>query len=73
MAADCVISFIRCVAGLLRPEAGTLSVLGQTPRAAVNSGRELADPLVLRDLGILIAFGLLMAIGAIASIRREVA
>jgi len=32
-------TFIRCVAGLLRPEAGTLTVLGQTPRAAVNSGR----------------------------------
>lgn len=32
-------TFIRCVAGLLRPDAGTLTVLGQTPRAAVNSGR----------------------------------
>lgn len=32
-------TFIRCVAGLLRPEAGTLAVLGQTPRAAMNSGR----------------------------------
>jgi len=32
-------TFIRCVAGLLRPEAGTLTVLGHTPRAAVNSGR----------------------------------
>jgi ABC-2 type transport system ATP-binding protein len=32
-------TFIRCVAGLLRPEAGTLTVLDQTPRAAVNSGR----------------------------------
>lgn len=32
-------TFIRCVAGLLRPEKGTLTVLGQTPRAAVNSGR----------------------------------
>jgi len=32
-------TFIRCVAGLLRPEAGTLTVLGQAPRAAVNSGR----------------------------------
>ena len=31
-------TFIRCVAGLLRPDAGTLSVLGQTPRAAVSSG-----------------------------------
>jgi ABC-2 type transport system ATP-binding protein len=32
-------TFIRCVAGLLRPESGTLTVLGQTPRAAVTSGR----------------------------------
>ncbi len=32
-------TFIRCVAGLLRPEAGTLSVLGGTPRAAVSCGR----------------------------------
>jgi ABC-2 type transport system ATP-binding protein len=32
-------TFIRCVAGLVRPDAGTLTVLGQTPRAAVNSGR----------------------------------
>lgn len=32
-------TFIRCVAGLLRPEAGTLTVLGRTPRAAVDSGR----------------------------------
>ena len=32
-------SFIRCVAGLLRPEAGTLTVLGGPPRAAVSAGR----------------------------------
>jgi len=32
-------TFIRCVAGLLRPESGTLTVLGQSPRAAVTSGR----------------------------------
>ena len=32
-------TFIRCVAGLLRPEAGTLTVLGGSPRAAVSSGR----------------------------------
>jgi len=32
-------TFIRCVAGLLRPEAGTLTVLGGTPRAAVSAGR----------------------------------
>lgn len=32
-------TFIRCVAGLLRPEAGTLTVLGGAPRAAVSAGR----------------------------------
>lgn len=32
-------TFIRCVAALLRPEAGTLTVLGGTPRAAVSAGR----------------------------------
>jgi ABC-2 type transport system ATP-binding protein len=31
-------TFIRCVAGLLRPEAGTLTVLGKAPRAAVSAG-----------------------------------
>ena len=32
-------TFIRCVAGLLRPDAGTLAVLGDSPRAAVGAGR----------------------------------
>jgi ABC-2 type transport system ATP-binding protein len=32
-------TFIRCVAGLLRPEGGTLTVLGGTPRAAVSAAR----------------------------------
>jgi ABC-2 type transport system ATP-binding protein len=32
-------TFIRCVAGLLKPEAGSLTVLGGTPRAAVSAGR----------------------------------
>ena len=32
-------TFIRCVAGLLRPEAGSLTVLGDTARAAVSAGR----------------------------------
>jgi len=32
-------TFIRCVAGLVRPEAGTLTVLGGAPRAAVSAGR----------------------------------
>ncbi len=32
-------TFIRCVAGLVRPDAGTLSVLGEAPRAAISRGR----------------------------------
>jgi hypothetical protein len=36
-------------------------------------GYGLADPLVLRDIVVLFAFGLVMAVGAVASIRREVA
>ena len=32
-------TFIRCVAGLLRPDGGTLTVLGRTPREAVAAGR----------------------------------
>jgi ABC-2 type transport system ATP-binding protein len=32
-------TFIRSVAGLVRPDAGSLSVLGSEPRAAVSAGR----------------------------------
>ena len=32
-------TFIRCVAGLIRPDAGSIVVLGQTPRDAVAAGR----------------------------------
>ncbi len=32
-------TFIRCVAGLLRPDGGTLTVLGGAPRAAVAAGQ----------------------------------
>lgn len=32
-------TFIRAVAGLVRPDAGVLSVLGTTPRGAVDAGR----------------------------------
>jgi len=36
-------------------------------------GYALTDPLILRDIGILAAFALLMAVAAVLSIRREVA
>src|SRR4051812_45555219 len=32
-------TFIRCLAGLLRPDAGDVTVLGRTPRDAVSAGR----------------------------------
>ena len=32
-------TFIRCLAGLLRPDAGSITVLGQLPLAAVQAGR----------------------------------
>ena len=42
-------------------------------RSVMIKGFELIDPVVLRDIGPLLLFGVVMAIGAIASIRREVA
>jgi ABC-2 type transport system permease protein len=50
-----------------------LTYANEALRAVMIKGYELADPLVLRDIGILLAFGLVMAAGAVASIRREVA
>ncbi len=42
-------------------------------RSVMVKGYALTDPLILRDVGILVGFALLMAVAAIASIRREVA
>jgi len=59
----------------LRPLSAVLPLTyaNEALRSVMIKGYEIADPLVLRDIGILLAFGLVMAIGAIASIRREVA
>ena len=59
----------------LRPIAAALPLTyaNEALRSVMIKGYELADPLVLRDIAVLAAFGLLMAIGAVASIRREVA
>ena len=59
----------------LRPISAVLPLTyaNEALKAVMIKGLELADPLVLRDLGILFLFGTLMAIGAVASIRREVA
>lgn len=50
-----------------------LTYANEALRSVMIKGYELADPLVLRDIGILVLFGIVMAFGAVASIRREVA
>lgn len=59
----------------LRPLASVLPLTYATEalRAVMIKGFALGDPLVVRDIAILAAFALVMAIGAMASIRREVA
>jgi ABC-2 type transport system permease protein len=59
----------------LRPVSAVLPLTyaNEALRSVMIKGYELADPLVLRDIGVLIVFGLVMAVGAVASIRREVA
>jgi ABC-2 type transport system permease protein len=50
-----------------------LTYANEALRSVMVKGFALTDPLILRDVGILAAFALLMAFAAIASIRREVA
>ena len=50
-----------------------LTYANEALKAVMIKGFELGDPLVLRDVGILFVFGLVMALGAVASIRREIA
>jgi ABC-2 type transport system permease protein len=59
----------------LRPIAAVLPLTyaNDALRAVMIKGFELIDPVVLRDIGALLLFGVVTAIGAIASIRREVA
>ena len=59
----------------LRPIAAVLPLTyaNEALRSVMIKGYELADPLVLRDIGVLVVFGFVMAVGAVASIRREVA
>jgi len=59
----------------LRPLSAVLPLTyaNEALRAVMIKGHELADELVIRDIGILLAFGVVMAAGAVASIRREVA
>ena len=50
-----------------------LTYAAESLRSVMVKGYALTDPLILRDVGILVGFALLMAVAAIASIRREVA
>jgi ABC-2 type transport system permease protein len=50
-----------------------LTYANEALKAVMIKGFEVGDPLVLRDIGVLVLFGVVMAAGAIASIRREVA
>ena len=60
--------YLRPVSALL-----PLTYANEALKGVMIKGLELGDPLVLRDIGVLLLFGTVMAIGAIASIRREVA
>lgn len=59
----------------LRPISAVLPLTYATEalRAVMIKGFAIGDPLVVRDVAILAAFAFVMAVGAMASIRREVA
>ncbi|HEV2011711.1 MAG TPA: ABC transporter permease [Candidatus Limnocylindria bacterium] len=50
-----------------------LTYANEALRSVMVKGYALTDPLILRDIGILAAFALLMALAAVLSIRGEVA
>jgi len=50
-----------------------LTYANEALKAVMIKGAALSDGLVLRDIGVLVLFAALMAAGAVASIRREVA
>jgi ABC-2 type transport system permease protein len=60
---------------VLRPIAALLPLTyaNEALRSVMVKGYPLSDPLILRDIGILAAFALLMSLAAVVSIRREVA
>ena len=59
----------------LRPISAVLPLTyaNEALKAVMIKGAAISDTLVLRDLGVLVLFGAIVAAGAIASIRREVA
>jgi ABC-2 type transport system permease protein len=60
---------------ILRPISTVLPLTyaNEALRSVMVKGYPLTDPLILRDIGILAAFAVVMAFAAVASIRREVA
>ena len=60
---------------VLRPISAVLPLTyaNEALRSVMVKGYALSDPLILRDIGILAAFALVMAVAAVMSIRREVA
>jgi len=50
-----------------------LTYANEALKAVMIKGFPIGDPLVLRDIAVLVAFGAIVAAGAVASIRREVA
>ena len=50
-----------------------LTYANEALRSVMVKGYALSDPLILRDIGILAGFAIVMAVLAVASIRREVA
>ncbi|HEX9495436.1 MAG TPA: ABC transporter permease [Candidatus Limnocylindria bacterium] len=60
---------------VLRPISAILPLTyaNEALRSVMVKGYALTDPLILRDIGILAAFAVVMAVGAVLSIRREVA
>ena len=60
---------------VLRPISAVLPLTyaNEALRSVMVKGYALTDPLILRDVGILAGFAVVMAIAAVASIRREVA
>jgi ABC-2 type transport system permease protein len=59
----------------LRPISAVLPLTyaNEALRSVMVKGYAISDPLILRDIGILAAFALLMSLAAVVSIRREVA
>jgi len=63
------------LSSLLRPLSVIfpLTYANEALRAVMVKGYALGDPLVLRDIGVIALFAVVTVVGAIASIRREVA